>query len=65
METLTEFNEKRMKHYKMEKERSNGISCPNCGAELFDADPMTVLTSDPPQKKVYCQKCDYRGYRVC
>jgi len=42
--------------------RLNGIECPKCKKELFDSDNMT-LTSNPPQKNIHCQSCDYRGYR--
>lgn len=44
--------------------RLNGIACPKCGAELADSDPNVVLTSLPPQMRVHCSSCDYRGYRV-
>ena len=45
--------------------RPNGIACPNCGEELMDTNPMSTLTSNPPQKNVHCPKCEYSGYRYC
>ena len=42
----------------------NGIACPKCGAELYDSNPMVILTSMPAQKNVHCSKCDYVGYRI-
>jgi hypothetical protein len=42
----------------------NGIACPKCGEEMFDSNPMTILTSMPAQKNVNCSKCDYVGYRI-
>ena len=44
----------------------NGIACPECGKELYDSNPMAILTSSPPQKNVHCsnKKCGYIGYRV-
>lgn len=44
--------------------RLNGIACPKCGAELYDSNPMMILTSMPAQKNVHCSKCDYKGYRI-
>ena len=45
--------------------KKNGIKCPDCGRELLDSYPNTTLTSDPPQKNTHCDKCGYKGYRVC
>lgn len=42
----------------------NGIACPNCGNELLDSNPMIILTSNPAQKNIHCDKCDYVGYRI-
>jgi DNA-directed RNA polymerase subunit RPC12/RpoP len=39
----------------------NGISCPNCGSELFDTG--VSLTSYPPQYIIYCRECNYKGTR--
>ena len=44
--------------------RLNGIACPKCGEELYDSNPMSILTSMPAQKNVHCSKCDYVGYRI-
>ena len=41
----------------------NGISCDHCGKELFDTNPSVTLTSNPPQKNVHCECCDFKGYR--
>jgi hypothetical protein len=40
----------------------NGIACPECGDELFD-DGSVVLASLPPQTKVFCKRCEFRGSR--
>jgi len=42
----------------------NGLACPECGAELFDSEPIMTLASYPPQKKIHCNNCEYNGYRV-
>ena len=42
----------------------NGIACPNCGQELYDSSPNIKLTSNPPQKHIHCESCDYKGYRI-
>ena len=44
--------------------RLNGIACPNCGAELYDSNPMVILTSMPAQKNMHCSECGYSGYRI-
>ncbi len=66
MKTLEEFNNnRRSKHnynYNNNPEK-NGISCPECGKELYDSNPMATLTSDPPQKNIHCD-CGYTGYRI-
>jgi hypothetical protein len=41
--------------------QGNGIACPNCGSELFDTG--VSLTSYPPQYKIYCRECNYKGSR--
>ena len=46
------------------KPQPNGISCPSCGEELMDTNPMITLTSFPAKKDVNCSKCNYTGYRV-
>lgn len=40
----------------------NGIACPDCGKELFDAEPDYILCSLPPQTATGCY-CGYRGNR--
>lgn len=69
MKTLEQHNVERRKSfheldYSVRKPHPNGIECPKCGKELWDSDPMCVLTSNPPQKNVHCPACGYRGYCV-
>lgn len=68
MKTLNEHNKQQREAHehirKMNEPHANGIACPECGAELWDSSPMTVLASNPPQKNVHCPECSYRGYRV-
>lgn len=45
--------------------KTNGIACPNCGNELHDPSPNTVLTTYPPKKNIKCSSCDYSGYIYC
>ena len=66
MKALEEHNKEAMRiHHALNDNspRRNGISCPECGLELWDSCPMVTLTSNPPQKNVHCD-CGYRGYRV-
>ena len=44
--------------------RPNGIACPQCSKELWDSSPLETLTSDPPQKRIHCPHCKYRGERI-
>lgn len=41
----------------------NGIACPECGKELVDTSPSTILTGIPPRRNVSCQ-CGYVGTRI-
>jgi DNA-directed RNA polymerase subunit RPC12/RpoP len=41
--------------------QGNGIACPNCGSELFDTG--VELLSYPPQYKIFCRECNYKGSR--
>lgn len=61
MKTLEEFNEERVKEPL--QPCKNGIECPNCKEELYDTSPSAVLTSYPPQKKVNCMNCNFKGLR--
>jgi len=41
----------------------NGIACPDCGNELVDSYPNTILPVSPPKKEVSCSGCDFSSYR--
>ena len=66
MKTLKEFNIEKRRQFGILKENphQNGIICPECGAELWDSFPGTVLSSYPPQMDIHCEKCGYKGYRL-
>lgn len=69
MKTSAEFNFNTRDYYRRLSEmlnspRPNEIECPKCQAELYDSDPNTTLTSNPPRKTVVCLKCNFQGYRV-
>lgn len=42
----------------------NGLMCPDCGGELSDTNPNSVIVSSPPRLQVNCVKCGFNGYRV-
>ena len=66
METLEQHNREAFAASRAcGKPRPNGIECPKCNGELWDSNPMMVLTSNPPQYNVHCPKCGYAGYRFC
>ena len=67
MRSLEEHNTERLELFAelldAMKPQPNGIACPACGLELWDSDPGTTLTSNPPQKNIHCS-CGYSGYRI-
>ncbi len=62
--TLEEHNRKSMSTQITNEPKLNGIACPKCGSELYDTNPMVVLTSYPPQKNIHCVECDYVGFSL-
>jgi ribosomal protein S27AE len=69
VEKLDDFNKKRMEEYNKGRletgvPKLNGIECPNCGKELFDIPSSTILLSNPPQKRVFCNTCGFQDFRV-
>ena len=66
LKTLFEHNIRIIEAHKSLCEPSpNGIACPDCGQELVDSNPGVVLTSLPPQMRIHCQGCDFKGTRYC
>jgi len=68
LKTLEQYNSESFKNHFFDfgKPQKNGIACPKCGEELYDTQPNTTLTSNPPQKNIGClsENCDYVGYRI-
>lgn len=67
MKTLKEHNEQQQDYHNVQCSSApirNGIKCPECDEELYDSNPMMVLTSNPPKKNIHCNSCGYHGYRV-
>jgi hypothetical protein len=67
LKSLNEWNAEQSNNYRTansNEPRPNGLACPVCGYELVDSQPNITLTSSPPQKNVYCEACEYTGYRV-
>lgn len=67
LKDLQEYNAEKMEwHTNMgdTSPRKNGIACPECGGELYDSAPNVTLTSNPPQKHIHCDNCDYNGTRI-
>lgn len=67
LKSLNKHNEDKNKLYRqlnLNSPQLNGITCPECGEEMYDSNPMMTLTSIPAQKNVHCSKCDYVGYRI-
>lgn len=57
---------KTLEEYEAEKKfiretNGTGIQCPDCGDELVESFPGTILTSYPPRKSVHCQTCNYKN----
>lgn len=64
LKTLEEHNLQIMKKFDDKSKLLNGIACPKCGKELYDVNPISILTSYPPKKNVACTSCDYVGYAL-
>lgn len=71
LKTLDEYNEQARENHQQAENwminnspKLNGIACPKCGEELYDSQPMSILASYPPQKRVHCNKCNYISYRI-
>ena len=66
LKSLDEHNQEILKNHNFFVQSQiplpNGISCPTCGKEMFDSNPMMTLTSNPPKKNIHCD-CGYIGYR--
>jgi len=63
LKSLEDYNKERCRKNRNEP-RLNGIECPNCKSELYDSNPMIVLTSCPPKKAIHCSECGYKGNRI-
>jgi len=63
--SLEDWNKARFEREDASQARNvpNGIACPECGNELVDDDPNTMLMSNPAQYYVTCLKCAYHGTR--
>jgi predicted RNA-binding Zn-ribbon protein involved in translation (DUF1610 family) len=66
LKTLEEHNKKNTPLYSfgLATPSKNGISCPKCGEELIDSNPMSILCSNPPKKDIKCESCNFSGYRT-
>ena len=68
MKTLAEHDAEKMALYlqlqQMSQAHANGIACPKCGEELWDTNPMVMLSSNPPRKQIHCVACGYVGTRI-
>ena len=68
MKTLEDHNQEKWDAYRATQEgklpHTNGISCPECGKDLWDSNPTVVLATNPPQKNVRCIACGYAGFRI-
>jgi len=45
---------------------TNGVDCNVCGTELKDTQPGEVTQGNggPPQTPVFCDNCEFKGYRI-
>lgn len=58
---LKEYNKKEILHYDLSK---NGITCPKCGEDLYDAATSAIPRSYPPLIEVACTVCEFKGIRI-
>lgn len=65
LKDLEEYNIERAKLYHVDySPKRNGIACPNCGKELYDTEPYSLLMSNPPRYSIICQSCNFKGSRI-
>ena len=67
MKSLKDYNEEKLNRHrelvkKVNQVYLNGISCSECGKELIDSRPGTILPSYPAQKNVHCSSCKFVGH---
>ena len=66
LKSLSDHNHEKQAQWQWQSivnSRPNGIACPECGEELLDTNPDTMLLSAPPQFRVHCSSCAYTGTR--
>ena len=62
---LEDYNVIEMKKFKdAHAKKLNGISCENCGEELFDLHPGVIDILNPPQTLVICDNCGWSSHRI-
>jgi len=66
MPTPEEYNKKYFEKLKKLKEqaRHTGVRCPKCREEMLYSN-TTILTSNPPQRSIYCPKCKHSATIFC
>ena len=64
MKTIEEHNKERINSFRVLEKVGTGIQCPQCGDELLETNPGTLLMSNPPQKIVHCPTCKYKSYII-
>jgi len=66
MLTPSEYNNKYFRELNERKGRieHTGIKCPKCGKEMIYGGDM-ILTTNPPQRYIYCLPCNYSTTIYC
>jgi predicted RNA-binding Zn-ribbon protein involved in translation (DUF1610 family) len=68
MKTLTEVNKERMIRYEgtpiHKDDPLANFTCPKCKRVMRYSSPNILLLSDPPKRKVYCDKCGLKDYVI-
>jgi ribosomal protein S27E len=64
MKSIEEHNKERINSFTVLEKVETGIQCPQCGDELLETSPGTLLMSNPPQKNVHCPACKYQSYII-
>ena len=63
MKTLKEHQREKRPIARRRVSSPNGIECPRCKSELHDVNNQIQLMSYPPQYRIMCLECDWRGSR--
>jgi hypothetical protein len=61
MLTLSQFKAQERERIAAAKSGNLSVACDECGAALVDSEPGSSLMTAPPQMRVHCSVCKWKG----